>query len=76
MIKILAAIGLGSALMLAPVLALADEAAPAAGAPAATTEKPAMKAPMKKKHHVVKKKKKTTKPAPAKPAAPAEAPKT
>jgi hypothetical protein len=75
MIKILAAIGLGSALMLAPALALADDAAPAA--PAANTE---TAKPMMKKHHVTKKHvtkkhvtKKTTKPE-AKPAA--EAPKT
>ena len=70
MIKILAAIGLGSALMFAPALALADDAAPAA--PAAKTE---TAKPMMKKHHVTKKHvtKKTTKPA-AKPAA--EAPKT
>lgn len=71
MIKILAAIGLGSALMLAPALAFAEDA-PAA--PAKTAPAPKH---MKHHHHHMKKhhvmKKKTTKPAPAKPA---EAPKS
>jgi hypothetical protein len=47
MIKILAAIGLGSALMLAPAVAFADDAAPAA--PAAD----AKMAPKPKAHHHV-----------------------
>jgi hypothetical protein len=66
MIKILAAIGLGSALMLAPALALADDAAPAAPAASTDTAKPMMKKPMMKKHHTTKHhtmKKKMTKPA-------------
>jgi hypothetical protein len=67
MIKILAAIGLGSALMLAPVIAFADDAAPAA--PAATTDTAKPMTPMTKhvvKKHIVKKKivkKKVMKPA-------------
>jgi hypothetical protein len=81
MIKILAAIGLGSALMLAPALAFAEDA-PAA-APAKTAHvtkhvahhKKVVKKPVKHhrhhRHHVVVKK--ATKPAPAKPA---EAPKS
>ena len=40
MIKILAAIGFGSALMLAPALALADDATPAAAPKADATMKP------------------------------------
>jgi hypothetical protein len=47
MIKTLAAIGFGSALMLAPALALADDAAPAAAAPAAA----APAAPVMHHHH-------------------------
>ena len=51
MIKILAAIGLGSALMLAPVVAFADDAAPAApAADAKMAPKPMMHHHV---HHVV-----------------------
>jgi hypothetical protein len=66
MMKILAAIGLGSALMLAPALALADDAVPPP--PGATAEPSDATAPMKPmaKKHVAKKK-----PAAKKPAAPA-----
>jgi hypothetical protein len=72
MMKILAAIGLGSALMLAPVLAYADDAA---AKPDATMAKPMAKpAPKKHHHHHVTKKPAMKKPAPAKPAA--DAPKS
>lgn len=68
MIKILAAIGLGSALMLAPALALADDAAPAStdNSMAKPMSKSMSKKPMK--HHTTKhhtsKMKKPSKPAP------------
>jgi Spy/CpxP family protein refolding chaperone len=48
MIKILAAIGFGSALMLAPALALADDAKPADAPKADATMAPA---PMMHHHH-------------------------
>jgi hypothetical protein len=71
MIKILAAIGFGSALMLAPALALADDAAPAAAAPA----KPMHKAKHHTtKHHTTKHHASKKAPAPAAPAA--DAPKS
>ena len=49
MMKILAAIGLGSALMLAPALAFADDAAPAA--PAADAKMAPAPKPMHHRHH-------------------------
>ena len=51
MIKILAAIGLGSALMLAPVVAFADDAAPAA--PAADAKMAPKPMVHHRRHHVV-----------------------
>jgi hypothetical protein len=51
MIKILAAIGLGSALMLAPVVAFADDAAPAA--PAADAKMAPKPMVHHHRHHVV-----------------------
>jgi rod shape-determining protein MreC len=90
MLKKLAAIGLGAALILSPVVTMAQTtpatdttAAPAAAAPAATPMKPMKPMAHKVKHkvkakHVVKKpavkKPAVKKPAPA--AAPAEAPKS
>jgi hypothetical protein len=51
MIKILAAIGLGSALMLAPVVAFADDAAPAT--PAADAKMAPKPMVHHRRHHVV-----------------------
>ena len=63
MLKILSAVCLGSALILAPVIAFADDAAPPPGATAAPSDSAPAAKPAKK--HVAKKK-----PAAKKPAAP------
>jgi hypothetical protein len=75
MLKKFAAIGLGAAIALAPLAALAQNDATAA--PAASDAKPMAEKPMKKsthkaKHHASSKKMKK----PTEPAAPAEAPKS
>src|SRR5271156_3935050 len=71
MFKKLAAFGLTAALVLSPMAAFAQAAAPDTTAPAAT---PAPEKPMKPKHH--KKKPHTAKKMEKEPAPPAEAPKT
>jgi hypothetical protein len=85
MYKKIAAIGLSAALALSPLAALAQtdqNAAPAAGAPAAGTENAAPAKPMAKKHKAPKKtsmkshKKMAPASAPAGGAAPAEQPKS
>jgi hypothetical protein len=76
MLKTIAAIGVSAALVLSPLVAIAqtDTAAPAAApADSATPEKAPMKKKMHKKHMA---KKKMEKPMDATPAAPAEAPKS
>ncbi|MBV8474152.1 MAG: hypothetical protein JO234_12110 [Hyphomicrobiales bacterium] len=82
MLKKLAAIGLGAALILAPVASMAQtsdqNAAPAAGAPA--SDQGAMKAPAPKKHkmkkHSTTKKHSAKKPAAAPAPAATDAPKS
>jgi hypothetical protein len=51
MLKILSAIGFASALVLAPAVALADDAAPPAGAAPAAAPDAAAAAPMAHHHH-------------------------
>ena len=51
MLKVLSAIGFASALVLAPVVALADDAAPPAGAAPAAAPDAAAAAPMAHHHH-------------------------
>jgi hypothetical protein len=72
MMKILAAVGLGAALMLAPVLAYADDAA-APKADATMAPKPMVHHTTKKPHHTTKKHHTAKKPMAA--PAPADAPK-
>jgi hypothetical protein len=51
MLKVLSAIGFASALVLAPAIALADDAAPPAGAAPAAAPDAAAAAPMVHHHH-------------------------
>jgi hypothetical protein len=51
MLKILSAIGFASALVLAPAIALADDAAPPAAAPAPAAAAPDAAAPVVHHHH-------------------------